>query len=305
MQIHRLFEMVYLLMERGGMTAGELSERFEVSVRTVYRDVETLSEAGIPIYANRGNGGGIRLMDDFVLSRSLLSEREQNDILASLQGLSAIRMPDVDTALTKLAALFGKSRASWIDVDFSGWSSGREEREKFLLLRNAVLQKQVVSFDYFGANGEMSHRTAEPLKILFKGAGWYLYAFCRMRRGCRVFKITRIRGLSQTGEQFEREIPESVFPESVAAPEAEMVPLKLRLDASLAFRVMDEFPPETVRRNTDGSFTASLQFPKGEWLYGFLLSFGSQAEVLEPPEVRRQVAQILREMGKHYPEYDV
>lgn len=300
MQIHRLFEMVYLLMERGGSTAKELAEYFEVSVRTVYRDVETLSAAGIPIYASRGTGGGIRLMEDFVLNRSLFSEKEQNDILASLQGLSAIRMPDVDSALTKLAALFGKSRTGWIDVDFSSWGGGTGEREKFLLLQSAVLQNFVISFDYFGANGKMSQRSAEPLKILFKGANWYLYGFCRKRQDFRVFKITRMSHLAVGQEHFDRSAPEPIFPRTGSAFQSEQIPLKLKLEPSMAFRVMDEFPSDSVERHDDGSFTATVCFPKGEWLLGYILSFGSGAEVLEPPEIRRQTINILENMRKNY-----
>lgn len=300
MQMNRLFEIVYLLMERKSLTAKEFAERFEVSPRTIYRDIDTLGEAGIPVYTSRGTGGGIRLMDDFVLNKSYLSEQEQNNILASLQGLSAIRVPDVEPVLTKLAALFGKDRASWIDVDFSNWSGGPQEREKFILLKDAILQSKVITFDYYSAVSEKTERVVEPLKILFKGMGWYLYGFCRAKQDYRVFKITRIKNLVNTEEAFDRAIPGSVFEQTDSAYSAKVIPLKLKIDSALAYRVYDEFEQENIIKDGDGSFTVSTLFPEGEWLFGFILSFGSGAQVLEPPEIRRELAARVENILKLY-----
>lgn len=300
MQINRLFEIVYLLMERESVTAGELAERFEVSVRTVYRDIDTLSGAGIPVYAGRGRNGGIRLMERFTLSKSLLSEKEQSDILASLQGFSATRAPDVEPVLRKLAALFGNKNTSWLDVDFSRWGSGEEERKMFPLLKTAILGRRVITFQYFSSYGQKTERAVEPLKLLFKGQNWYLYGFCRQKQACRVFKITRMKKLSITDETFDRAIPETPI-EGVDQPyKGKMVPLRLRLDASQAFRVYDEFTDDQIEKNEDGSFTATTAFPEGEWIYGYILSFGAAAQVLEPEDVRRETVKRLRETLKQY-----
>ncbi len=300
MQMSRLFEIVYLLMERKSLTAKELAERFEVSPRTIYRDIDTLSEAGIPVYSSRGTGGGIRLMDDFVLNKSYLSEQEQNNILASLQGLSAIQVPDVEPVLSKLAALFGKNRASWIDVDFSNWSGGSQEREKFILLKDAILQSKVITFDYYSAVSEKTERVVEPLKILFKGMGWYLYGFCRAKQDYRVFKITRIKNLVNTEEAFDRAIPSSVFEQTDSAYSAKVIQLKLKIDSALAYRVYDEFEQENIIKDGDGSFTVSALFPEGDWIFGFILSFGSGAQVLEPPEIRYELAARVENILKLY-----
>lgn len=300
MQMNRLFEIVYLLMEQKNITAKELAERFEVSTRTIYRDIDTLSEAGIPIYANRGTGGGIRLMDDFVLNKSLLSEAEQNDILASLQGLNAIQVPDVEPVLTKLAAIFGKNRTNWLDVDFSHWGGGIQEREKFLLLKAAILHQKVIAFDYYSTAGEKTCRTSEPLKLLFKGQDWYLYAFCRIRQDVRVFKIKRIKNLNVMQESFDRPIPETTCTEVENSYPHKTVKLKLKLDASMAYRVFDEFEDGNTVQNEDGSFLVTIDFPIGGWLFGFLLSFGSEAEVLEPPEIRQAIKEQIQNLLKRY-----
>ncbi len=300
MQINRLFEIVYLLLEKKSVTAKELAERFEVSPRTIYRDIDTLSEAGIPVYANRGTGGGIRLMEEFVLNKSYLSDAEQNDILSSLQGLNAIRVPDVEPVLKKLAALFGKEQAGWIDVDFSSWGGGADERDKFALLKNAILQRKVISFSYFSGEGEKTERTVEPLKILFKGMGWYLYGFCRQKKDFRVFKISRMKNLLGSTENFQREIPDHIFQNTDHAYHTEMVPLVMKIEADQAFRVYDAFQPEEVTKNADGSFTVHAVMPGGAWLYGFLLSFGSSMEVLEPPEIRNEMEQNAEKILQKY-----
>ena len=144
MQISRLFEIVYLLLERRSVTARELAERFEVSPRTIYRDVDALAQAGIPVYADRGQGGGIRLMEQFVLNKSLLSVKERRELLASVQGMQAVREEEVQPLLEKLSSLFGAEREDWIEVDFSPWTSSGELGKYFQLLKEAILNRQVV-----------------------------------------------------------------------------------------------------------------------------------------------------------------
>jgi len=147
MQIQRLLEMVYILLEKKMVTAKELAEHFEVSQRTIYRDVEILSASGIPIYTNKGKGGGICLIDHFVMNKSILTEEEQINILASLQGMKSLHVPDIEPVLKRLATIFDKHDSNWIDVDFSHWGSHTEDTDKFNLLKTAILNKNRVEFD--------------------------------------------------------------------------------------------------------------------------------------------------------------
>lgn len=300
MQMNRLFEIVYLLMEQKSISAKKLAEHFEVSERTIYRDVEKLCEAGIPIYTERGLGGGIRLMDDFVLNKSLLTMGEQNEILASLQGLNAIHAPDVEPILSKLAALFGKKGTSWVDVDFSNWGGGTKEREKFVLLKSAILQNRVITFEYYGARGEKTFRTVEPVKLWFKGQDWYLFAYCRSREDWRFFKVSRMKNLQATQENFDRQAPENAFSELNQPYHPKMLHLKMKLDACMAFRVYDEYKDENIVKNPDGSFVVDMDFPEGEWVYSHVLSYGAAGEVLEPESLRQQIIQKLKEMLNRY-----
>ena len=146
MQINRLFEIVYVLLDKKSVTSKELAERFEVSSRTIYRDIETLSSAGIPVYMSKGKGGGISLLPDFVLNKTVITDEEKEDILSSLKAVNAINLCKTDTALNKLSSLFGESNTDWIEVDFFSWANAQNETETFNTIKSAIYSKRVISF---------------------------------------------------------------------------------------------------------------------------------------------------------------
>lgn len=300
MQINRLFEIVYILLDKKIVTAKELSKHFEVSVRTIYRDVDILSGAGIPIYTNKGKGGGISLIEDFVLNKSVLSEKEQKEILMSLQSLSAMKYLEVEPILKKLSAVFNKESTNWIDVDFSQWGSNDTEKEKFKIIKAAILNSEVLSFDYFSSYGEKTSRIAEPLKLVFKGQGWYLYAYCRLKDEFRIFKLRRIHTLVLLNENFKREVPANIWEGAGKSYNTEMVTLVLRIDEKMAYRIFDEFEQENIIRNKDGSYTITITFPSGEWIFGYIMSYGEYAEVLEPKNIRKEIKRKFEESVKKY-----
>ncbi len=289
MQINRLFEIVYLLMNKKSITAGELAAHFEVSQRTIYRDIEALCQAGIPIYTNKGKGGGICLMEQFVLNKSLLSNQEQNDILFALQSLKVTNYPETDQVLSKLSLLFGNQNFDWIEVDFSNWSSGEEDKEKFSLLKNAILTSHVIQFDYFSSYGNKTHRFVEPDKLLFRGQAWYLCGYCLEKQAQRYFKITRIYDLIIEETQFVRKnrIEPNLLPSE--DPVSDLIPVELKIDASMAFRIYDEFPREAVFLQEDGSYLIRTNLMNSNWLYGYLMSFEDHLEVIEPEYLRRML----------------
>ena len=293
----RLFEMLYLLIERGNIPARELAERFEVSVRTIYRDVDTLSAAGIPVYAERGRGGGIRLTEGFVLDKSMLTNDEKADVLAALQSLHAASYPMDNTVLTKLSVVFRQAQAPWIDVDFSDWSD--LHRDVFTTLRTAILQRRVVTFQYYSRDGALTGRTVEPLQLRFKSRAWYLYAYCRRAQEMRTFRLTRIQALCMTEERFDREPAEPLQITTPFAPVEHPV-IVMRIDEHLTYRVLDEFEPEQRVHNDDGSYTVRMHYPIDEWVIGYVLSFGPGAEVLEPKSLRKTVVERLRENLARY-----
>ncbi|WP_010250716.1 helix-turn-helix transcriptional regulator [Acetivibrio cellulolyticus] len=299
MQINRLLEIVYILFEKKIVTAKELSEHFEVSQRTIYRDVDALSAAGIPIYANKGKGGGISLLDNYVIKKSILSEKEQIDILASLHGMKALNVPDVEPVLKKLATLFDKNDANWIDVDFSNWGSNSDEKEKFNLLKTAILNKNRIEFDYYSSYGEKTERSIEPLKLLFKGQAWYVYGFCTVKSDYRTFRVTRIKNLALLNEKFARITPKDILTESHETT-TKIIKLVMKISSSMAYRVYDEFEQNSITKTADGSFIATANLPESEWVYGYVLSFGDYGEVIEPEYVREMIKSKLENSLKKY-----
>lgn len=300
MQINRLFEMVYILLDKKAITAKALAERFEVSMRTIYRDVETLSAAGIPIYTNKGKGGGISLLADFVLNKSMLSGQEQDEILMSLQSLHVVKGLENENVLTKLGTLFNKQVVNWIDVDFSPWGSNDCEQEKFNLLKTGILSGNLVTFDYSSATGEKKSRVVEPLKLIFKGRGWYLYGYCREKEDFRLFKITRIKNGSSLPERFKRNIPDVIWDKGKDACRNTMITLVLKIDARMEYRLYDEFDETCIVKDRDGNFVVTTEFPEDEWVYGYILSYGDYAEVLEPMHIREIIKRKFEDGFKKY-----
>ena len=208
MQVNnRLFEIVYILMRKRKVTAKELADKFEVSTRTIYRDIETLSRANIPIYASKGKEGGIGLLDEYVLNKAILSEEEQNQILFALQGMEKVSGQEEKHILEKLSTLFNKQVNDWIKIDFSNWEEYSMKEERFDRIKSAILNKNKIEFTYYNSNGEESRRMVEPLQIWFKDKSWYLISYCRLKEDYRIFKMARIKEIKILEEHFERELP--------------------------------------------------------------------------------------------------
>lgn len=298
---------IYFIGKRDG-TAPELAERLEVSVRTVYRDVETLSQAGIPIYTTQGKGGGISLSDRFVLNKSLLSDKEQDEILFALQSLAVAQYPDTDEVLTKLSSLFRKNNTNWIEVDFSLWGSGQKQKELYALLKQAILEHKVISFTYLSAAVEQKSRTAAPVKLLFKDRAWYVEAYSFEQHALRTFKITRMSNVQLLdGDESKRLEIQQEWGEAAGTSRAEVkgnetpkISLLLKIEPAGAYRVVDEFKEENTLNQEDGSFLVTSSLPSGEWLYQYLLSYGDLLEVIEPASVRLEMKNRTTKMAKKY-----
>lgn len=302
MQIGRLFEMVYLLLNKKKITAGQLAAHFGVSVRTIYRDVEALSQAGIPIYANKGAGGGILLTDNFILNKSVLTQKEKQGILASLNGMRAVKIEEADAALNKLSALFGGERADWIDIDFSAWNPNDPAGDIFAVLKQGILEKRVVIFDYSATTGITAGRAVEPLKLAFRERSWYLLAWCRLRQDFRYFKLSRIGEPVLLAENFKRRELPSV-PDKETPPALPVIEITTRIAPAFSYRVLDEFNRAEAQKCEDGSYLVRFCMPDNDWLYQYLMTFGAGLCVLAPVHVRETLYKKLKSACNLY-EYD-
>ena len=298
MEQSRLFKIVYHLLEKGKSTAPELAEKFEVSIRTIYRDLDTISAADIPIYATQGKGGGIFIMQDFVLNKSLLSEQEKEQILMALQGISATEHNQTDELLMKLSGLFQSKVTNWIEVDFSEWYKNTPNYDVFNLIKNAIFNQYTITFSYFAREGNYSNRTVEPIKLIFKNKDWYLYGFCLLRNDFRFFKLTRIKDLEISSDTFIREVKSSHEIETVIKNK-NFIHAKLKFSPKVAFRVYDEFT-DNVSKDNQGNLYVNIDLPDNETLFSYILSFGDNVEILEPDYLRHSMKEKLALMLEKY-----
>lgn len=282
MKESRLFKIVYYILEKGRVTAPELAEKFEVSVRTIYRDVDVISSAGIPIYVTTGRNGGIQILDNYVLEKAFFSEKEQRDILTALQSLSVIDNTHERELLTKLSALFNTQSENWFEVDFSRWGSKTQDNTKFELLKRAVINHKVVSIVYVSSYCRKTKRNIHPLKLFYKSKEWYVKAYCTKKHDFRLFKINRIVECELLDEDFTP----ADFPDLQDTEQNTYNKIVLRFPKEMAYRIYDEFTDDELAEQENGDLIATAYMPEDTWLIGYLLSFGAYVEVIEPAYLR-------------------
>lgn len=305
MQLSRLFEIVYILLSRGRVTAKALAERFEVSTRTIYRDIEALSMAGVPVYCTQGAGGGIYISEGYVLSKSTLSDEEQAQILLALKSLSATEYASGSSLLSRLGSLFSKSENDWIEIDFSRWGYRANDRVLLSLLKDAITGRKKLSFSYFSAIGEKTDRTVCPTKLIYKQHAWYIQAFDPSKNAYRTFKVFRMADVRAMEETFVREVlPAAPALEYDSFPQEPLYPVTLKFHPASTYRVYDMFDPKQVTRDADGALLVYTCLENDGSLLDHVLSFGAHAEVLSPPALRRAVANQLHAFLARY-EHDI
>ncbi|MBF8983809.1 YafY family transcriptional regulator [Lutibacter sp. B2] len=300
MQIDRLFQIVYILLDKKHVTAKELSEIFEVSTRTIYRDVDTLSMAGIPIYTNKGKGGGISIFDNFVMNKSVLSKKEQNNLLLGLETIKATEYEEVDKTLFKLKSLFNRSDDHWIEVDFSHWGGSKNDKSKFEELKLALTTARTIHFDYYDSYGTKTTRMVHPLKLVFKEKAWYLKAYCLLKKDYRIFKIHRINNLQITDNIFDRAQYNLAQTDLSYKNTSNKITLKITLSSKAIHRVYDEFNINSIIKNEDGSFSITFLTFEDEWLYNYIISFGKHIKIIEPIYINTIIKDRLENILENY-----
>ncbi len=297
MEKNRLFRILYYIMERGKATASELAEKFEVSVRTIYRDIDSLSGAGIPIFAIQGKGGGIELNENFVLNKTLLSAEEREHILTALESIKNTNEAYNNELLTKLSAIFKIKNPNWVEIDFSNWHYNPCQQNIFNNLKTAILKKRIITFKYFNSKQEKSTRKVKPVRLVFKGFAWYLYSYCVLRNDFRFFKLSRMKELTISSEIYNEDFSHLVIEKKQGAPST--IRLKLKFDKKAAFRVYDEFSDDTIEEK-NGNLYTEIEIPDDYSIESYIFSFGDCVEVLEPENIRRNLAKKLKNMQKKY-----
>ena len=296
MKIDRLIGILSVLLQKDKVTAPELAERFEVSRRTINRDIEDLCRAGIPIRTSQGTGGGISIMDGYRMDRTILTSKDMQMILAGLRSLDSVSGSSYYGQLMEKIQAGSSSFISGRDsilIDLSSWY--RESlTPKIETIQDAIGDRHLVRFQYFSPSGD-SERTVEPYYLVFHWSSWYLWGWCRDRKAFRLFKLNRMDSVQKTEEIFEcREAPmpdlsnEKIFPGKIR--------VKALFEADQKWRLVEDFGPECFVERDDGRLLFTADYTDLESLVTWLMTFGDKAEVLEPHEAREAVSQMAKKM---------
>ena len=284
MKNDRLFGIVHYLLNKKS-TAGELAARFGVSKRTILRDINTLSLSGVPICTTSGNGGGVSLIDGYVLDKTVLSDSEREQILI---GLKTLAPTGHTAALDKLESIFAATDYPVpVEIDYSRWGAPLD-KQKFELVKTALSSARAISFAYPASTGEYASRTAYPLKLLYKSKSWYVQAYCLLRDDYRTFKINRMENVSVTDEKFDaRDYSPPAVDAEIQQCETERITATFTASATL--RVRDEFYPNEITINQNGTITVETDMPINDWVCSYFLSFGDRLVALSPDSLRNEV----------------
>ena len=298
--LNRLFQIVYLLMEKPQMTAKELADIFEVSERTIYRDIDKLTIAGIPIYTNQGKHGGISILPDYVLDRAVLTTEEKNKIMESLSALNEVSLTAADDSISKLRSFLGKQYQDWIEIEFSSWGNSSEDALVFDQIKNAILGHFYMEIIYSGNQEGLVERKIKPIKLCFKEQAWYLYAYCCLRKDYRFFKLKRISQIEVLDSHFEPETVGKVLPKgnNMYSDSKKNISVTLEISQEMAFRAYEELSNIVV---TDkGTLLCNIEVSDINWFTSYVLSYGSHIQVLEPIELKEKVMQEIERMKHLY-----
>ena len=318
MQTENLFELTYILLEKKQVTAKELATHFGISQRTVYRWVEALSLAGVPVFATKGKGGGIGISENYALDKTVFTEEEKLELLSSVQAFQALT-GSKSSSVSKLKSFTG-ANGDWIEIDFGPWNpKGDEIRGLFNQIRTAVLSGKKVRFDYFSPKGETEKRLVQPWKIVFKGQSWYLKGFCEKQKDVRFFKLSRIwhlEILSAKNSVFEQEFfkkkqklhgDESTDYGGYMEENVPKLEIVLAVSEKALFKIMDEFkilkiesyglqesyrqdayrnPKNCEMFDSGDKKLITVLMPEMPWIINYILGFGTMVEVIAPEKIK-------------------
>ncbi|WP_167957247.1 helix-turn-helix transcriptional regulator [Anaerosporobacter faecicola] len=300
MKIDRLIGILSILLQQDKVTAPYLAEKFEVSRRTINRDIEDLCQAGIPLVTTQGQSGGISIMEGYRMERTLLSSMEMQAILTGLQSLDTVSGTNrYQQLMNKLSVkeTNNLSMSNGIMINLSSWYKS-SLAPKIELIRDAITQNQIITFTYCSPNGENVKRI-EPYLLLFQWSSWYVWGYCLQNKDFRLYKIQRILALQNTLERFSpRALPEvPLLPEPLGPLS---ISITARFDPSVKWRLIDDYGPDFLQEEEDGHLLFQFDFTNRKHLLHWLMSFGDKVELLEPADIKEELCQNAENILRIY-----
>lgn len=308
MRLSRLLEATLMLVNRRSITAPFLAEHFGVSVRTIYRDFTAIEAAGIPVERYQGSGGGFRIPDNYRLTRQILTFDDIVSIITALRGINrALNNRELFSIIEKIECLVPEDRekeyqllSEQVAFDITPWGYSGCEASALEMLHAAITERQVLSFVYTDNIGKETSRQIEPMTLVFKSNAWYLFGFCCIRQDYRLFKLSRMISIEQSGNHFIRR--QASWRDAAAADPAVKKPLRLTLELTRNARnKLTEFIRNSkVDELQGGIFRVTLDLDDEEWIVPWLLSFGAEVEVISPASLRKRIAEQVSALQKKY-----
>ncbi len=309
MKLDRMLYIITYLLNHKKVKAQELADRFEVSVRTIYRDIDAISQAGIPIVTYQGTDGGIGIVEGYKLDRNLLTEEEIHKIVNALNGIQSISEDvRIKLLIEKLTGITQNSdlvhTGAEIMIDLSSWNRYDKLGREIRLIREAIRCQKKIRFLY-NTNKKLTERTVEPYQIIFKEANWYLYAYCLLRNDFRLFKLRRMNSVSVLEESYAaRQYAIDDLQWEKVNDRKDFEEIIVLFDPVMKYSIDDLFGVESYQYLEDGRLRATFILPREPWLYGFLLGFGDKAEILEPVELREKIIEMAESISRIYQRED-
>lgn len=302
MKLERLISIIYKLLNHDVLPASALAEEFQVSQRTIYRDIDVICAAGFPVVSYQGNKGGFGMMEGFKMDKSLLGSYDVQTLITVLKGLSTVFEDErAQGTIERLQTIGNDAQTSSLAVDFE---TRRMDPETLPLLRTAISERKVIRFDYINGKNERTTREMEPVRLHFKFGNWYMYGYCRTRCDYREFRLSRMVELSLTGQAFQphQEVPAQEAP-SYGEGRNQVEDVVIRVGPEALAEAMDRFGRAEKEFHPDGGMTMRIPVYKpheASWLWAILLGFGSGAEVLEPVALRGIIKEQLQKTLRLY-----
>lgn len=308
MKVDRLVSIIMILLDKKRISAQELSDMFEVSPRTIYRDIDAINMAGIPVRSISGVGGGFEIMQEYKIDKKIFSTDDLSALLIGLSSLSGmIRGDELAHALAKVKSFIPADRAKEIElkvnqicIDLSPWIGNSNIQPYLKIIRSALRENKLLVFEYVAHHGSKTTRTVEPYQLVLKDNHWYLQGYCYKRTDFRLFRLSRMSNLQMKEEIFAlRDYQKSPlnFNDIWASMQTR---IKLRIHRSIMDRVLDFCAYEDFMSDGDEHYIVNFPFVENEYYYGILLSFGNKCECLEPLPVRAEIKHRIYDIATIY-----
>lgn len=308
MKVNRLVSMIMILLDKERIGAQKLADLFEVSPRTIYRDIDAINMAGIPIRSISGVGGGFEIMQQYKIDQKVFSTADLSAIMMGLSSLAGmVRGDELVHALAKVKSFIPAERAkdialkaNQINIDLSSWMGNGNIQPYLEMIKTALQQSKLLSFEYIAHHGKKTARTAEPYQLVLKSNHWYLQGYCHKRNDFRLFRLSRMSNLQIQEETFTpRDYPKPTL-DSADIFETMQTKIKIRIHQSVLDRVLDFCSYEDLSPDGDAYYIVRFPFIENEYHYDILLGFGDKCECLEPLHIRTEMKRKIHAIAALY-----